>query len=76
MDPTRELIDALYLEKVRAARLMSPEEKFLAGPRLFDHACEIARAGIRAQHPEASEEQVETLLARRLAIGRRLEEQD
>ncbi|MEW6250212.1 MAG: hypothetical protein AB1716_06175 [Planctomycetota bacterium] len=75
MEPTPELIDALCLAKVRSARGMPPEEKFLAGAQLFDYACEIARAGIRAQHPDANEEQVEELLGQRLALGRRLEEQ-
>jgi hypothetical protein len=33
----------------------------------------LSRAGIRAQHPEADEAEVERLLARRLALVRKLE---
>lgn len=71
--PSRELVDTLYADEVRAARAMSPGEKFWAGPRLFDYACEVARAGIRMQHPEADEARVEELLRARIALGRRLE---
>jgi hypothetical protein len=63
----------LFREEVLSARAMTPEEKLLAGARLFDYACEIARAGIRRQHPEADDRQVETLLEQRLALGRTLE---
>ena len=48
------------------------EQKFLAGPELFDFACELARAGIRDQNPGADEAQVEALLRERLALARRL----
>lgn len=49
------------------------EEKFLAGPNLFELACEFMRAGIRNQHPDADEAQVQRILEERLALGRRLE---
>ena len=74
MEPTRELIDELYREKVRRAREMSPEEKLLAGPRLFDFGCRIMTDGIRHQNPGITEEEVERLLQQRLDLGRRLEE--
>jgi Rv0078B-related antitoxin len=72
MEPTKELIDALFRERVLRARRMSPEEKILVGPRLFEWACRIARDGIRDQHPDATDEQVEEILLQRLALGRRL----
>jgi hypothetical protein len=74
MEPTQELIDDIYRERVLRARLMSPEEKILAGPQLFDYACRIARDGIRDQNPGATDEQVETILLQRLALRQRLEE--
>ncbi len=74
MQPTPELIDELYRDKVRQAREMSPEEKFFAGPRLFDHVCRVMREGIREQYPEATEEEVEHMLQHRLAIAQKLEE--
>ena len=74
MEPTQELIDDIYRERVLQARRMSPEEKILAGPQLFDYACRITRDGIRDQSPGATDEQVETILLQRLALRQRLEE--
>jgi hypothetical protein len=74
MEPTQELIDDIYRERVLRARRMSPGEKLLAGPQLFDYACRIVRDGIRSQNPGATDEQVETILLQRLALRQRLEE--
>jgi len=74
MQPTRELIDELYRERVQRARTMSPEDKFLAGARLFDRSCRIMADGIRAQFPDADERRVQEILRERLALARRLEE--
>jgi hypothetical protein len=74
VSPTPELIDALFRDKIEQARATPPEEKLLDGPRLFDYACEIAKAGIRMQHPDVSEDEVERLLIKRLELARRLEE--
>lgn len=73
MEPTEDLKDELYRERVLRARKMPPEEKLLAGGRLFEHACRITMAGIRNQHPEATEERVKQILGERLAMRRRLE---
>ena len=73
MEPTKELIDALYREEVLRARAMAPEEKLLAGARLFDMACRVVADGIRHQFPDASEGQVQEILKQRLATARRLE---
>jgi len=72
--PDPKLIDQLFREKLEAARRMTEEERFLAGPRLFDYACRIARDGIRADHPDYDDAQVEAELRRRIEIARRLEE--
>ena len=74
MEPTKELIDALYLERVRRARQMSPAEKFWEGPRLFDEECRIECEGIRQQFPDADEVQVLDILRQRLAERRQLED--
>jgi hypothetical protein len=74
MEPTPELIDELYRERVRRARAMSPEEKLLAGPRLFDRVCARMRDGIRMQFPNAGPEEVQRIFLERLAIAKRLEE--
>lgn len=74
MEPTQELIDALHRDKVRAAEAMSPADRFIAGARLFDYACEITKSGIRAQHPDADEATVLNILRERLEWARRREE--
>ncbi|MDP4626430.1 MAG: hypothetical protein NWT08_14995 [Akkermansiaceae bacterium] len=45
------------LAKIRQARAMSPEEKFLAGAELFEEACEWSLAGIAHRFPHLSEAQ-------------------
>ena len=73
MQPTKELIDAIFRERVEKARRMSPADKLLAGPRLFDQVCRRMAAGIRSQFPEADESRVQEILRERLALARRLE---
>lgn len=72
MQPDQKLIDDLYWQKVRAAQAMSPEEKVLAGPRLFERSCRIMLDGIRSEYPEADEDRVQEILHERLALLRRL----
>ena len=71
---TQRLIDELYREELREARAMAPEEKVRAGQQLFESACRVTLAGIRDQHPGASEEQCLEVLRQRLILQRRLEE--
>jgi len=73
MQPTQELIDELFRERILRAREMSPDEKFFAGPELFERACQIMAAGIRNQFPNADEAQVADILEQRLQIVRRLD---
>ena len=73
MRPSQELIDELFLDKVRAARRMSPAEKFLDGPRLFDFAARIAKVGIRFRNPHASPEEVNAILLHQLSLARKWE---
>ena len=73
MEPTGTLGDQLYRDDVLAARAMTPEEKLLAGPQLFDFACRIALDGIRNQFPDVDEQRVRQILAERVELGRRLE---
>jgi hypothetical protein len=71
LDPaTTHLDDELFLAKVAAARLRTPGEKFLDGERLFHQNAIWMKAGIRMQHPEFDETQVEAEYRRRLAIAR------
>ena len=73
MEPTDELLDQLHREDLDQARRMTPEQKFRAGAELFDYACEITKAGIRAQHPDADEETVLKLLRERIELADTLE---
>jgi hypothetical protein len=73
VQPTKELIDALYRDEVLRARRMSPEDKLMAGARLFDYACQIAAAGIRHQFAGIDEQRVHEILRQRLAWQRKLE---
>lgn len=70
-DDIRRMAEDSYRTEVLSARKMSAEEKLLAGAQLFDYACGITLAGIRFQHPEASEERVQEILRERLAWAER-----
>ena len=63
-----------YEQAVLRARAMTLEEKFLEGPRLFAEECEQAKAAIRKEMPEISEELVERELRARLDRQREEEE--
>lgn len=76
MNPTRQLIDELYLDKIRAARQMSPERKFFAGPRLFARCRRVMLDGLRDENPAADEQRLDELLQQRLALIRRVRGQD
>lgn len=71
---TQRLIDDLYREEVLEARVMEPIDKVRAGQQLFEAACRITLAGIKNQHPGASEEQCREMLRQRLILQRRLDE--
>ena len=72
--PSKELADAVFRDRVRAARSMPPEEKLLAGARLFDRSCRIMADGIRDEFPDADEQRVQQILLERLELIRRLEQ--
>ena len=60
------LADVLYREEIARARAMSPEDKLLEGPRLFERACRVMGEGIRHQHPDLDDAGVLALLRERL----------
>ena len=49
---------------------MSGEQRLAIALDLHEFSCDIAREGIRAQHPNASEVEVERLLGHRLELTR------
>jgi hypothetical protein len=74
MDDIAELAAAIDREKLERAKRMTPQERFLAGAELFEDACEVSRAGIRALNPGFTDTEVEEELRRRLGIADRLDE--
>jgi hypothetical protein len=67
MDP-----NAALERQLEAYRRMTPEERLGIALGLHELSCEIAREGIRHQHPLASPEEVERLLHQRLKLAREL----
>lgn len=69
MDDIAELAAAIDREKLERAKRMTPRERFLAGAELFEDACEVSRAGIRALNPGFDDAEVEAELRRRLQLA-------
>jgi hypothetical protein len=74
MDSLTDLINALDREEIERARAMPPEEKLLAGPRLFDMACRVMEEGIRNERPDADDAEVLEIIRQRVALYRKLEQ--
>jgi hypothetical protein len=51
-------------------RMMTGEERLAIALRLHEFSCDLAREGIRAQHPEATDEEIERRLRERLKLAR------
>jgi len=60
--------DRLYWEEVKEARNRRIEEKLLAGPRLFDQACQRVRERIRAHFPGIDPKAEDAILERLLEM--------
>ncbi len=73
MEPTQELIDEIYRERVMRAREMSPSDRVREGLALFDRTCCVMADGIRHQFPDADEQRVGEILRQRLDLARRLD---
>jgi hypothetical protein len=72
MESIKELAGELYRERVLRARATPPEQKVLAGARIFEEVCERMAAGLRDENPGADEDQIQELLRQRLDLLRRL----
>ena len=68
-------IDAndMLLEAAETARQQTISERIEAGIELFGLSCEFMRAGIRLQHPNATDDEIFELVEQRLALARKLE---
>lgn len=58
--------------QIKRYREMSGEERLAIALDLHELSCDIAREGIRAQHPGADDAQVEQFLRWRLELARAL----
>ena len=56
----------LQIERYRG---MTGEQRLAIALRLHELACDLAREGIRAGHPDADAEEIERLLRRRIALA-------
>ena len=62
---------AAALEKqIELYRRMTGEQRLAIALDLHELSCEVAREGIRRQHPQADAAEVERLLRRRLELAR------
>lgn len=58
--------------QIERYRQMTGEQRLALAMELHELACDLARAGIRRQHPEANEVEVNRLLRGRLELARTL----
>ncbi len=56
--------------QIERYRQMTGEQRLSVALGLHELSCNIAREGIRRQHPQADAEEVERLLRERLALAR------
>ena len=64
--------EAALEAQIERYRQMTGEQRLAIALDLHEFACDIARAGIRRQHPQADDDEVERLLRDRLALAHRL----
>jgi len=57
-------------EQIKRYRRMTGEQRLALALELHELSCQVAREGIRRQHPEASPAEVERLLRHRLELAR------
>ncbi|MEO8427122.1 MAG: hypothetical protein ABI651_08425 [Verrucomicrobiota bacterium] len=57
-------------EQIKRYRRMTGEQRLALALELHEMSCDIAREGIRRQHPKADAAEVERLLRRRLELAR------
>ena len=74
MEPTRELADAIWREKVRRAKAMTPDERLREACRLSDFVFDMMRAGVRSRNPAADDAEVDRIVKDQLDRIRRVEE--
>ena len=61
---------AAFEKQIQLYRQMTGEQRLAIALDLHELSCEVAREGIRHQHPEADADGVERLLRRRIELAR------
>ena len=61
---------AAFEEQIERYRSMTGEQRLSIALDLHELSCQVAREGVRRQHPNAEEREVERLLRERLAFAR------
>ena len=62
---------AAFDEQIKQYRRMTGEQRLGIALDLHELACDVAREGVRQQHPGAGEREVDRLLQERLELARR-----
>lgn len=57
-------------QQIERYRAMTGEQRLRIALDLHQFACNVTREGIRHQHPEATDDDVEQLLRRRIELSR------
>jgi hypothetical protein len=63
--------EAALAAQIEHYRTLTGEQRLAIALDLHEFACDVAREGIRSQHPGASPEDVERLLRKRLELARK-----
>ena len=61
--------EAALEAQIERYRQMTGEERLAIALRLHELSCNVAREGIRAHHPGATEQEVETRLRERIRLA-------
>ena len=56
-------------QQIERYRQMTGEQRLKIALNLHELSCELAREGIRAQHPSASRDEVDRMLRERIRVG-------
>ena len=62
--------EGAWQKQIEAYRRMTGEQRLVIALELHELSCNVAREGIRHQHPGADEAEVERLLRQRLQLAR------
>jgi len=65
-----DALEVILAIRIRRCQALTDEERLKQEMDLHELSCEVAREGIRHQHPDADAEEVERLLRHRIALGR------